>query len=154
MNTALHDYYNFSYIVPDKLAGMSLPDEDSIRLLQEEGIKGILSLTEEPLPVSIQNAFEYYHIPIPDFAAPDTELLRHAVETVNRVHGKVVVHCFAGLGRTGTVLAAYLVSQGMSGNDAIALVRNKRPYSIETTEQELSIVQFEIDIHGNTTRTE
>jgi atypical dual specificity phosphatase len=41
-----------------------------------------------------------------------------------------------GWGRTGTLLAAYLVSEGMSADEAIYQVRKKRPGSIETFGQE------------------
>ena len=48
-----------------------------------------------------------------------------------------------GHGRTGTMLACYLVkTRGMSGADAILETRRLRPGSIETAEQERAVVQF------------
>ena len=46
------------------------------------------------------------------------------------------MHCGAGIGRTGTMIACYLVDKGFSAEEAIQLVRQARPGSIETREQE------------------
>lgn len=55
----------------------------------------------------------------------------------------VAVHCMHGHGRTGTLLACYLVkTQKIPGVDAIKKIREMRKGSIETTEQEKAVVQF------------
>lgn len=55
----------------------------------------------------------------------------------------VAVHCMHGHGRTGTMLACYLVkSMNLSGIDAIKKIRKLRQGSIETHEQEKAVVQF------------
>jgi atypical dual specificity phosphatase len=55
----------------------------------------------------------------------------------------VAVHCAAGLGRTGAVLASYLVSHGATAEDAIADVRRVyNPLAIENAAQEESVRRF------------
>ena len=54
----------------------------------------------------------------------------------------VVLHCFAGKGRTGTILACYFVEKGMRAEDAIAQVRELRPGSIESFSQEIMVEDF------------
>lgn len=55
----------------------------------------------------------------------------------------VGVHCALGFGRTGTMLACYLVKErALAAGDAIAEIRRLRPGSIETYEQEKAVFQF------------
>ena len=85
------------------------------------------------------------HLPVRDFTAPTPEQLVQGVAEIERSlrDGKVVaVHCGGGLGRTGTLLACYLVSRGMTTVDAIAEVRRLRPGSIETREQVNAVLAF------------
>ncbi len=62
----------------------------------------------------------------------------------------VGVSCGAGLGRTGTILACYLVSQGFDPSTTINEVRAKRPGSIETKEQEQTIITYAHSLGGLT----
>jgi protein-tyrosine phosphatase len=48
---------------------------------------------------------------------------------------KVLVHCAAGLGRTGMLVARLLVDAGQAPGEAIARVRRARPGTIETAAQ-------------------
>ncbi len=55
----------------------------------------------------------------------------------------VAVHCLWGIGRTGTMLACYLVKeQNLTADQAIDEIRRLRPYSVETYEQEELVHQY------------
>ena len=54
----------------------------------------------------------------------------------------VVVHCERGLGRTGTIIAGYLTTRGLSALEAIDSIRTLRPGSVETEEQEAVIYEY------------
>ena len=75
-----------------------------------------------------------------DFAAPSPEQMERGVEAILEAleaGEEAAVHCGGGLGRTGTVLACYLLasSEGLGAEEAIRRVRELRPGSIETPAQ-------------------
>jgi protein-tyrosine phosphatase len=66
--------------------------------------------------------------PITDFGVPSTVQMQgilHSIDEALQHGGKVYVHCRAGIGRTGTVAATWLVNQGMNGQAALDLLRQK-----------------------------
>ncbi len=143
---------NFSWVVDNKLAGCAFPhvDED-IKQLYSAGVRAIVSLTERvPSSYSIQNmGIDLIHIPIIDWGVPstDTDVFKfiHFLEE-KLPYKPVVVHCFAGIGRTGLMLALYFIwFENMSGKEAITHIRSLRYPSIETREQE----DFLIDLANN-----
>jgi ADP-ribosyl-[dinitrogen reductase] hydrolase len=88
-----------------------------------------------------RQSFRWVHAPIPDFSTPGPEFA-HAWATAGpliastlRDGGKVAVHCAAGLGRTGTLVAKLLIDLGADPDDAVARVRKARPGTIETERQ-------------------
>jgi len=127
---------------------MARPEsEEDLGWLRRQGVELLMSLTEDPVRRDwIDNAgMLVFHVPIEDMEAPTQEQLELCVSVIEKAHMKnmgVVVHCGAGLGRTGVVLAAYLVRQGLSAPKAIAKVRRLRPGSIETDEQAAAVAEF------------
>ncbi len=140
---------NFSWLIEGEIAGMAKPASSvyDFEFLKGEGFEAIVSLTESPLSeVLIEKfGFSVKHIPVRDFEAPTLEQIEDFVvfaENARSEGKKLVVHCDAGIGRTGTVLACYLVSKGYNAADAIEEVRTKRPGSLETIEQEEVVLKF------------
>lgn len=94
----------------------------------------------------LERGMQFTHTPIEDFCSPTLEQAHTLVSLLRSdlQHSlRVVVHCFAGLGRAGTVAACLLTSYGMSADDAIALVRWYRPGAIQSISQEQLIRTFE-----------
>ena len=141
---------NFSWLIEDEIAGMAKPASSvyDFEFLKEKGLEAIVSLTEYPLSEMLVEEFGFSvkHIPVRDFQPPTLEQVEDFVAFAKnaRTEGKkLVVHCEAGMGRTGTLLTCYLVSKGYSAADAIGEVRTKRPGSLETIEQEEVVLKFE-----------
>jgi atypical dual specificity phosphatase len=140
---------NFSWVVDGKLAGCGLPiTEDEFEWLVQRGIRSIVTIREVPLP---SNWFDrgdvsYLHLKVEDFGAPSIEELDAGVKFIEDQikNGKLVmVHCAAGKGRTGTVLAAYLVkNENLSAEQAIAKLRSIRPGSVQSVVQETAVSMY------------
>lgn len=140
----------FTWIIEGEIGGMPRPgqDQDALwRWLSAQGVRLVVSLTESAPNKDLMAKYniESLHLPVPDFAAPRLEDLGRFIEHARfHRHEKhaIAVHCGAGMGRTGTFLAAYLVWRGAMPDEAIALVREKRPGSIETEDQEAVVRAF------------
>ncbi len=138
---------NFSWIIEGKLAGSAIPTStDEVQWAIDQGVKSIVTIREEPLDSDYTNNVNYLHVHSNDMGVPEFDDL---VKTVNFIHDRIVndepvmVHCLAGLGRTGTILACYLIKyKKMSADDAIQKVRDERPGSIQSFSQEEIIFQF------------
>jgi atypical dual specificity phosphatase len=140
--------HGFSWIEKPHLAALARPDSpEDLRWLRRQGIEVLVSLTEDrPRRDWAEDAsLLVFHEPLEDMEPPSQDQLDRCVSAITRAleHGMpVAVHCGAGLGRTGAVLAAYLVSKGMTAGNAIARVRRLRPHSIETEEQAEAVEHF------------
>jgi atypical dual specificity phosphatase len=149
--------YNFSFIIKDQLAGSAFPGsygkiEDALNEIKQEGFSVLVSLTEEPLPQHLvqRYGFEYLHIAIPEFQAPkliEIDAFVQFVQSCLDQKKKVLVHCWAGYGRTGTMFACYLVSTGLLPHQAIDRIRRLRAGSIETTSQEQAVYHYSAYLH-------
>ena len=140
--------FGFSWVDPPHVAALATPDADDLVWLRDNGVQVVVTLTEHPLPRQWVNdaGLMAVHIPVTDFTAPSGRQLQLAVDTIDRAKRSgmgVAIHCGAGKGRTGTVLAAYLVTQGLTASEAIRKVRELRPGSVETFEQEQAVVEWE-----------
>jgi atypical dual specificity phosphatase len=148
---------NFGWVIDGKLAGSGLPlTYDQFEWAVAEGIRSIVSVREVPLPsewLAMDNgkdgrpAIDYLFLKVADYDAPAAEEMDGAVDHIQRqiaADRPVMVHCAAGKGRTGTVLAAYFMkTKGLSADEAIEWIRSMRPGSVQSTEQEMRLQEYE-----------
>ena len=139
---------NFSWSNEKKLAGSAIPtSKEEIDWVKQEGVKSIVTIREEPLEEEWLEDVNYLHIHSNDMGVPEFDDLINSVDFLHqRITNDepVMVHCLAGLGRTGTILACYLIKyEEMSADDAIQKVRNERHGSIQSFSQEEMIFRFE-----------
>lgn len=140
---------NFSWVIEGKLAGSARPEsEGQFIWLRSNGIRAIVCLSRErPLEDKqvIKLGFEYLFIPVKDFAAPKPEDMTEFVRFANDMIAQslpVLVCCGAGIGRTGTMLAAYLVSHCASPEEALKQIEKQRGIGVESYAQREAIFEY------------
>lgn len=144
----------FVWIIKGRLAGTPHPGviDDlvyDLQLLKNVGVTSLITLTEKDLPQDAlaKHGMDNFHCPIVDRKAPTIAqtdgLLAHMRELLDA--GNVLaVHCWAGVGRTGVILAAYLMKeQSLAALEAMARIRELNPTFIQTKEQEAFLVSYE-----------
>jgi len=115
--------------------------DHDLTLLRGMGITVLINLTENEMPAELlaPHGLRSYHMGIPDRRAPPllwAKLLLAKIEVMLREGEVVSVHCLAGLGRTGMVLAAWLIREGLTADEALRRVRTIEPGFVQSQEQE------------------
>lgn len=144
----------FHWVVPKKLAAMSLPGRvaplaDDLGQAHGIGIRAIATLTEDPLDARIVSRFgiENAHWPVVDFDIPTIEQAAQFCRWVDEqiaAERPVGVHCWAGLGRTGTMIACWLVREpGTTTERILRTIRRIEPGFVQTAQQEAFVAVWE-----------
>lgn len=93
------------------------------------------------------NGLDVLHLPVPDFGVPsDPDEWEKGIKTVIdalKEGRNIVVHCLAGLGRTGVFLACLAKETlGLSGDQSISWVRESIPGALENYNQEEFVINY------------
>jgi hypothetical protein len=144
-NTPIDDSY---WLVPGRLLAGEYPGAKTkdearrkLRSFLNAGVDFFLDLTEEdeglepyaPIlqeeAMALDRKIVYRRLPIPDMDTPTTERMSEIQQTLTAAleDGQTVyVHCWGGIGRTGTVIGCYLVEHEVSVAEALAEIQRRR----------------------------
>ena len=132
--------------------------ENTLKIFKNNHIDIIVSLLEtselkslgcDNLTKEIElNNFVWFHFPITDFDIPtkdslsELNLLLSDLDNFLKKEKNIIIHCKAGLGRTGTIASLLLTKLGISTKNAVQYIRKYRPGSIDTDEQKNFVLNW------------
>jgi protein-tyrosine phosphatase len=119
-----HPVWRYSWITPHILLG-GQPAKRLIPNLDDLGFTGVINMRDEyDYKAEVGNEpLRYLRLPTPDNTPPTLDHLAQGAAFIKEEldkGGKVYIHCWEGLGRGPTMVAAYFVSTGISPADACA----------------------------------
>lgn len=121
-----HGIDNFR-IVDDRVWRGAAPTNAGYHWLSAHGVTTIIDLRAEaaapPSSLPRELGFEVIRLPVRDGQLPSQEQIDEALEAIHSSKGRTFIHCSAGVGRTGAIIASYLVDTGQA-TGLSALVRN------------------------------
>jgi atypical dual specificity phosphatase len=115
---------------------MPAPEEKDLKNLSDKGVKSIVCLLEDNSNIETYNTngFESLWLPVADNKAPTFEQVEKLVTFIdeqNQKNNPVAIHCQGGKGRTGTLIASYLISKGDTFEEAMNKIDEKQPNAIK-----------------------
>ena len=117
--------------VSERLLRSPQPDFEDLLRLKTFGLRAVINLREEAEESEFfarQCGLRYLHIPVEDWCLPTSEQVQEFLQFLTgEGNTPALVHCAAGVGRTGTFVACYRVAQGMDPTEAIKLSNSESP---------------------------
>jgi uncharacterized protein (TIGR01244 family) len=107
------------------------PDFEDLVRFKAYGIQALINLREEAVESEFfarQCGLRYLHLSVIDWTAPQHDQVQTFLDFLQDAqHTPAVVHCAAGVGRTGTFVACYRIAQGMNPEEALRLSNAESP---------------------------
>lgn len=150
----------FMWLIKGKLAGTPMPgvfydSQYDLSALQRVGITHLVSLMQEqepPTALYLEYGIQALWCPVPDMGAPaidDALKICQQVDALLSQENSIAFHCRAGMGRTGTLLATYLIWKGKNALSALDQVRNVEPRWVQSQAQVDFLEQFAQHLASN-----
>ena len=130
MGSSQKNKYPLKWITPQIAVGYAPHSQADIDDIKKRGIEAVLNLCAECYDlheIEAVSGLSVHWLPVADEDAPKIEEAKEAMDWLDSMlaqNKKVLVHCRFGIGRTGTVLVAWLFNQGYSLDEALKMLKH------------------------------
>ncbi len=142
------------HIVSPSLYRGPQPSGEDLKHLKEGGLRSVINLraeSQESALICMGLGLRYYHIPVEDWTIPTADQIEEFLRILDDpANCPALVHCYAGVGRTGLFVSCYRVKMGMSAREAIAQSDRETPWMGMSEEQREFVRNFELFVRGGT----
>jgi protein tyrosine phosphatase (PTP) superfamily phosphohydrolase (DUF442 family) len=129
-------------VVDDRLWRGTAPSGEGYAALAAAGVSTVVDLRpDRAVAPATLRGMRRVHLPVTDGQTPSPEVVDHFLETVATSDGLVYVHCNAGVGRTGTVVADHVIRHGVHPRTALRRNLEVGPPSLEQIAYVLSALR-------------
>lgn len=144
---ALYPPWFFTWVEKNQLSAFAWPQtRGNLEYLWQIGIKHLVTLCPEKIPNIDESKFSWTYIPIEECHAPAIDQIFKFIRTIQwcrKYNLPVGVHDRMGLGRSGVMVAIYLMYfHGMTAERAIFNLRYHRPGSLDSVCQEECVLNY------------
>ncbi len=142
------------WITPNLAIGSDIRDINYLKMRSISALIGLQAERPDDERRLQSTGITYLHLPIKDGHAPELAQIQSMVDWVNQQRGmgrKVYMHCAAGVGRAPTMAIAYLVSTGLTVDEAYAQIKRKHPDTDPGPKQFAAVREYEALISSKET---
>lgn len=129
------------------------PNPDDLASLKEKGLKMVVNLREESQASEDHCkivGLDYLYLSVVDWDLPSINQVMEFLDLFKEGSDKppVLVHCLAGVGRTGIMVSCYRIARKMSAQQAIALSDQETPHMGMSERQRSFLHEFELMVQN------